>query len=161
MIAPASLSGTMSEFLRYRALHQGAPVGSVEQYERTYRSLLAYSRAHRMPDRPSALTGSAVRGWMMDELERGVSARTMSSRVAHVVSLGDYLVRQKLLAENPARGIEPPRFESGRRSSCILRRSTSCSRLNGPSTSGLPSRYSSTRCSGLANWRTRAWVTWR
>lgn len=108
MLAPrATLSAMMDDYLKFRALHQGSPAGSVEQYERTYQSLLG-SLQH---DAPRALTRDAVERWVMAELERGISARTMSSRVAHVVSLGDHLVRKRLLPENPVRGIERPRYK--------------------------------------------------
>jgi site-specific recombinase XerC len=97
----------MDDYLKFRALHQGSPAGSIEQYERTYQSLLG-SLQH---DVPRALTRDAVERWVMAELERGVSTRTMSSRVAHVVSLGEHLVRKRLFPENPVRGIERPRYK--------------------------------------------------
>lgn len=66
----------MDDYLKFRALHEGSPSGSIEQYERSYRSLLA-ALPH---DTSRAFTREAVERWTMGELERGVSARTMSSR---------------------------------------------------------------------------------
>lgn len=57
MLAPsAALSAVMTDYLKYRALHQGSTPGSVEPYERTYRSLLA-ALPH---DTPPALRQEAV-----------------------------------------------------------------------------------------------------
>jgi hypothetical protein len=46
----------MDDYLKFRALHQGSPAGSIEQYERTYQSLLD-SLQH---DATRALTHDAV-----------------------------------------------------------------------------------------------------
>lgn len=47
----------------------------------------------------------------MRELERGVGARTVHSRLAHLAALGDYLVKHRLLPENPLDHVERPRFK--------------------------------------------------
>ena len=83
-----ALSAVMDDYLKYRALHQGSTPGSVGQYERTYRSLLA-APPH---DTPRAFTQEALHKWVMAELERGVGARTVDSRLAHLSAFGDYLV---------------------------------------------------------------------
>jgi site-specific recombinase XerD len=47
----------------------------------------------------------------MRELERGVGARTVHSRLAHLAALGDYLVKHRLLPENPLDHVERPCFK--------------------------------------------------
>jgi site-specific recombinase XerD len=102
-----SLSAEIGGYLRFRSLYQHSPAGSIDQYRRTYDSLLD----HLPADRLDTFTGDRLEAWTTAELERGVSARTVASRLAHLVSLGDYLVRNKLLTVNPARGIERPRYK--------------------------------------------------
>jgi len=105
-IGSMSLGHVMTEYLKHRALHQGSSAGSVDQYERTYRSFLGAVEV----DSPLAFTPQAVNAWAMDELGRGVGGRTVSSRLAHLVALGDYLCKHGVLPSNPAREVERPRF---------------------------------------------------
>jgi site-specific recombinase XerD len=88
-------------------LYRHCPTGSVEQYERTFAGYL-----NTLPtDRLDAFTSASVHSWATSELERGVGARTVHSRLAHLSALGAYLVRHRLLEVNPLRDVEWPRFK--------------------------------------------------
>ncbi len=112
-----TLSKAMSEYLRHRAVYQRSSVGSIEQYDRTYRMFLAHLRSRELPDEPRSFTSDAVREWGLLEGERGVGGRTLASRFGHLSSLADYLVKLKdgrgrpLLIGNPVRELERPKFD--------------------------------------------------
>lgn len=112
-----TLSKAMSEYLRHRAVYQRSSPGSIEQYDRTYRMFLAHLRNRGLPDVPGSFTSDAVREWGLVEGERGVGGRTLASRFGHLSSLADYMVKLKdgrgrpLLAGNPVRELERPRFD--------------------------------------------------
>ena len=110
MLAPKpALSALMDDYLKFRVLHQGSSAGSVDQYERTYRSLL-----DSLPsDTVRALTAEVIERWVMRELERGVGPRTMSSRV-EVGNGGAVLFAR--------RGTDRPALSVGREvwTSCVM-----------------------------------------
>jgi site-specific recombinase XerD len=62
-------------------------------------------------DDVAAFTPASVQAWARAELKRGVSARTVASRLGHLSSLGDYLARQQIIPANPAREVERPKFK--------------------------------------------------
>lgn len=112
-----TLSKGMTEYLRYHALHKGGSPSSVEQYERTYRSFLAYLKGQNLPDVPQHFNGQTVLGWSLAEGERGVGPRTLSSRLGHLSSLAAFLRRLKdgrgrpLIEGDPTREFERPKYK--------------------------------------------------
>lgn len=112
-----TLSKAMTEYLRYHALHKGGSPSSVEQYERVYRSFLAHLKGQGLNDEPRHFTGQTVLSWSLAEGERGVSARTMSSRLALLGSLARFMLRLKdargrpLLLTDPTREFARPRYQ--------------------------------------------------
>src|SRR5262245_2185101 len=112
-----TLSKAMNEYLRYHQLQKGGSPGSVEQYDRTYRSFLSYVLTRGGKDEPAAFTSENVHAWALAEGERGVGPRTIATRLHQLGSLAQYLLRFKdgrgrtLIVEDPTKTFGKPKFK--------------------------------------------------
>jgi site-specific recombinase XerD len=111
-----TLSKCMTEYLRFHVLNKGGTPGSVEQYERTFRSVLGYLQAQHLSDDCKNFNGQTVLGWSLTEGERGVGPRTLASRLGHLSSLAKFMGRLKdgrgraMLTGDPTKEFDRPRY---------------------------------------------------
>ncbi len=72
----------IDRFLEHLAYEQRASPHTVSAYGRDLRQYFAYLRGDLGMDDPVLATGKAVRAWMMDQLERGVGARSVNRKLS-------------------------------------------------------------------------------
>lgn len=59
-----------------------------------------------------------LKSWLLALSNRGLRPRTRRSAIAALRSFGDWLVREGMLATNPALGLVPPKLDAARRELC-------------------------------------------
>jgi len=99
-------------FILYLSDERGAPAHTVESYRRDLADGLAYlaGRGREGFSLPT-LTAADFRGYLAWMKERGLSHRTMARRLAAWRSFFRYLVREKMVQENPVLAVRAPRPE--------------------------------------------------
>ncbi|MHB1350560.1 MAG: site-specific tyrosine recombinase XerD [Desulfobulbaceae bacterium] len=98
----------MAPFLHFLTAERRLAANTVAAYGADLRFFLDYLAAHG-PSDPDAVTSEHLRGFLRHCHDRKISARSNARRLAALRAFFGYLVREKVMAANPAGEIDAPK----------------------------------------------------
>lgn len=108
----AAVDVVVDDFIRYLAAERAAAANTIAAYARDCAALAAYLEKAGVRAIDAVRAGHIV-GYLEDSQRRGLSARSRARALSAVRSLFTYLVREKIVSNDPSREIRRPRL--GRR----------------------------------------------
>lgn len=108
----AAVDAVVDDFIRHMAAERAASANTIAAYAHDCALLAAYLESAGVRDIGDVRAGHIV-GYLEQGQRRGLSARSRARALSAVRSLFTYLVREKILTQDPSREIRRPRL--GRR----------------------------------------------
>lgn len=106
----------VNQFLRHLQTQKNYSSHTIEAYRRDLENLQEFLLKHYSRDgieeQPSAqeVTYKQIRAWLAEQVQSGLSPRSVSRKLASVKSFFGYLYRQQKIAANPAEKVKSPKF---------------------------------------------------
>ena len=98
----------LDAFLHHLTHERRLSPHTIDGYHRDLTRILDWRRAHKIPDWP-AITDGHVRRYVADRHRGGISARTLGRELSALRTLFEYLLREGVASQNPARTVRPPK----------------------------------------------------
>lgn len=96
-------------FLDYIAVERGLANNTIISYKRDLKSYLGFLESRGI-DSLSKTSKNDISGFMLSQKDRGISASSISRRVAAIKSFYRFLVREKILKADPSSLIDSPKL---------------------------------------------------
>lgn len=102
---------TIEQFISYLLAEKGYSNATALSYRASLMDLWKYCRHTDEQICWETLDRDVVRGWMMQEMERGVTARTLNRKMSAVRSFYRYLLRIGRVEKDPTETLKNPKME--------------------------------------------------
>jgi len=100
----------VSDFIAYLSVERGLARNTLESYGRDLRQYQDYLKAQRTPQ-PEAVSRETIVNYLLHLQEEGKATATIARRLAALKAFYQYLVRERLLQDDPTRNLESPKLE--------------------------------------------------
>jgi len=100
------------KFLQYMKVMKGASPHTLRNYGIDLASLKTYlANEHKLLSSLSAIDKRVIRGFVVSLSQENVSKRTIARRLSSLRSFFSFLLREKLIEQNPMQDIDTPKLE--------------------------------------------------
>jgi len=100
----------VSDFIAYLSVERGLARNTLESYGRDLRQYQDYLREQKTPQL-QAVSRDTIVGYLLHLQDQGKATATIARRLAALKAFYQYLVRERLLQEDPTRNLESPKLE--------------------------------------------------
>ena len=100
----------VSDFIAYLSVERGLARNTLESFGRDLRQYQDYLKAQRTPQ-PEAVSRETIVNYLLHLQEEGKATATIARRLAALKAFYQYLVRERLLQDDPTRNLESPKLE--------------------------------------------------
>jgi len=100
----------IAEFINYLSVERGLALNTLESYGRDLRQYAEYLSAQDRRDL-DAVSRDTIVGYLLHLQEQGKATATIARRLAALKAFYQYLVRERVLQEDPTRNLESPKLQ--------------------------------------------------
>ncbi len=104
------MSDWIADFINYLSVERGLALNTLESYGRDLRQYAEYLGAQDYPSL-DAVSRETIVGYLLHLQEEGKATATIARRLAALKAFYQYLVRERLMAEDPTTNLESPKLE--------------------------------------------------
>ncbi|MDA8345829.1 MAG: site-specific tyrosine recombinase XerD [Thermaerobacter sp.] len=104
------MSDWIADFINYLSVERGLALNTLESYGRDLRQYAEYLGAQDYPSL-DAVSRETIVGYLLHLQEEGKATATIARRLAALKAFYQYLVRERLMTEDPTSNLESPKLE--------------------------------------------------
>ncbi len=104
------MSDWIADFINYLSVERGLALNTLESYGRDLRQYAQYLGAQDYPSL-DAVSRETIVGYLLHLQEEGKATATIARRLAALKAFYQYLVRERLMSEDPTSNLESPKLE--------------------------------------------------
>ncbi len=104
------MSDWIADFINYLSVERGLALNTLESYGRDLRQYAEYLGAQDYPSL-DAVSRETIVGYLLHLQKEGKATATIARRLAALKAFYQYLVRERLMAEDPTMNLESPKLE--------------------------------------------------
>jgi len=99
----------VNEYLQYIRYEKNYSAHTVVAYGNDLAVFLAFLAKHYEVTQPHDISAEMIRSWMMEQLEQGLTPRTVNRKLSCLKSYWRYLTRKGFVTINPTKGVPSPK----------------------------------------------------